>query len=755
MTKRRTNVLRWLAIAILMMVDVRMLFGCAPVGPEIIFVHSVHPDFPLDRYANGDLGVLNPGFARSYLVVAYRHLTGVGVSPQESKALASLWRERLMLDEDDQLDRAVDEWLAERTKISAAGAPPKIDSYLNELGRNHYMSITNCQTDAFQTAARTLRQRSQQFGPTNAGLIAWTQTQDQVFGNCSGGETIPTAAPANAQSLERADRAYQIAAAHFYARKFDEAAHLFSEIAKDNASPWRKTATLLVARSLIRKATLAEKPDPAVLAEAETQLKRIVEDRSLIDVHPSARRLLSFVEYRLDPEKRVRALAGLVLERNSGGEIKQRVIDYTRLLDRYEDEDHKVTLTPSAKTDDVTDWIFSFQAKDDASLEHSLQRWEETSSPAWLVAAMQKIPAKHPKTIPLLAAAAGLRSDSPAFLAAAYHSVRLSLEAGRTEQARQRLDELLALKATAPVSARNQLLEMRTRLARNAEEFFHFAQRAPAMVSFNEDGQETPILESELSGTDGKLKPYLSGRVAFAEDSVNVINDAFPISLLKDSAMATAIPAHLRRQLAIAAWTRAVLLGQDDVAQTLAPVLHTLVPEMKAQLDVYTAAKDAAERKDAALYLLLKFPGMRPYVEEGLARLTALQEIDDYRDNWWRRFNGEEESEDPAPATTVINPSSPGFLTPAERSAFAAEKRKLEALQCGSNELCLRAVDWARRSPGDPRLPEALHLAVKSTRFGCRDKQTRQYSKLAYDTLHKQYPNSPWAKQTKYFYGQY
>lgn len=56
--------------------------------------------------------------------------------------------------------------------------------------------------------------------------------------------------------MARADRTYQTAAADFYARNFDETARLFGGIAKDTASPWRQVAPLLLARSLIRKATL-------------------------------------------------------------------------------------------------------------------------------------------------------------------------------------------------------------------------------------------------------------------------------------------------------------------------------------------------------------------------------------------------------------------------------------------------------------------------------------------------------------------
>ena len=68
------------------------------------------------------------------------------------------------------------------------------------------------------------------------------------------------------------------------------------------------------------------------------------------------------------------------------------------------------------------------------------------------------------------------------------------------------------------------------------------------------------------------------------------------------------------------------------------------------------------------------------------------------------------------------------------------------------NYLCRTAIDWANKNPTDPRSPEALHLAVKSTRYGCTDKETGRWSKAAFDLLHKRYPNTNWAKETKYWF---
>jgi hypothetical protein len=92
------------------------------------------------------------------------------------------------------------------------------------------------------------------------------------------------------------------------------------------------------------------------------------------------------------------------------------------------------------------------------------------------------------------------------------------------------------------------------------------------------------------------------------------------------------------------------------------------------------------------------------------------------------------------------------FLTAAQKAAAQAEVQKLRALDTAPNYLVAQVLAWAKRTPDDPRVPEALHLAVRSTRYGCTDTKTTQFSKQAFQVLHKQYPQSSWAQQTKYWY---
>jgi hypothetical protein len=137
---------------------------------------------------------------------------------------------------------------------------------------------------------------------------------------------------------------------------------------------------------------------------------------------------------------------------------------------------------------------------------------------------------------------------------------------------------------------------------------------------------------------------------------------------------------------------------------------------------------------------MLKYPGMRPYVDPGVSRMTPLGEIDDFRDNWW------------CAPTQNAAPPIPDFLSEADKAAAAREVEKLAALGTAPNYLAAQAVAYATRKPDDPRAAEALHLAVRSTRYGCKDDETTQFSRQAFQLLHKRYPASEWAKKTKYYY---
>jgi hypothetical protein len=198
---------------------------------------------------------------------------------------------------------------------------------------------------------------------------------------------------------------------------------------------------------------------------------------------------------------------------------------------------------------------------------------------------------------------------------------------------------------------------------------------------------------------------------------------------------------------------RAALMERAAVANQITATLAAAYPETRELLTAYQRATTPDARRFAAAYLALKFPGLRPYVASGVGRGSDIAEMDSYRDNWWcaeppPSFGGYFSDGDNA---TKKQRPAPEFLKPAQ-SAAASEVALLQSLGPGPNYLAQTVINWATKNPIDGRVPEALHLAVKSTRYGCTDKDTGRWSKAAFDLLHRKYPNTSWAKETPYWF---
>jgi len=729
--------------------------ACGPYFDEAIFTRPDHPDYPLTGFAQGQLGVIQPTYARSYLVVAYRYFSGVPLTVAEQQAAAGLWNERL--NRADSADEGVaKKWTDARSRVPGAGAASEIKSVFRSIDqKDNYSEYLNCGPDSFQTAAATLSKRIDKFGADSPEVKDWIQAQDAVYSNCSGTGSEPSLARSGLPSLIQADRAYQIAAANFYAGNFDTAGQMFKDIAADQNSPWRELAPYLMARALVRKATLSAGPgkcDRDLLAQADSHLVKVLGRADLRSVHPASSRLLSFVRIRLHPDERLRELSRDILNKDAAGDFKQNLIDYTFLLDKYE-SDADSGLTDAVKKDELADWIFTFKSSDKASLDHSLQKWNASRSVPWLVAALSKAGAASASSPDLIAAAAKVKEGSPTYPSIMFHRIRLSIEMGQKDAARHLLDEFLrSVTPGLPRSAVNLFLSERLQLARSLDEFLLSAKRAPAGYAMD-DLTEKPAGDQKAD------------KVLFDRDTTAIFNERMPLAMLKEAASNQALPAQLRRDIAVGAWTRAVLIGDESIAEQLVPIVQEFEPDLKPGLQTFLTATSPAARKFAGIFLILKSPGTRPYVVPGVERTEPIGKTDSYRDNWWCPLNMDlsasnydkmdamQQSPPAQAAKKKSAPAYPGFLTEGDRVAAAAEWKKLQAIPTAPDYLPAAVMDFAKVQPDDPRLPEALALAVHSTRYGCTDKETVKFSKAAFDLLHKRYPNSEWAKKTKYWYG--
>ncbi|PYS20995.1 MAG: hypothetical protein DMF72_18815, partial [Acidobacteria bacterium] len=544
--------------------------ACGPFFTDAIFIFTKHPDFPLERFAAGKLGVVSPTWARSYLVVAYRTLSDAPLSDSEAKAVKSLWDDRLNLD-DHYDDSGSKKWIEARKQVPGATPITEVQIYRNREKPHEYEEFLNCQDGAFRAASATLDERIKKFGADSNQVHDWLAAQDTVFANCHEGNRIP-GTTTDRDLLVRADRAYQIAAANFYATNYEQAKDQFDAIAKDKASPYRIVSPYLAARAALRKGSFAEKEEDArpALSDAENRLNAILKDNSLKAAHHDATRLLNLTRVRLHPEEKLHDLAHEIVKRDSSADFRQAVWDYTVLMDKYlevEDEAAKKKPLPSSlSSDDLTDWIITIE--DDAGNHeaHAVDRWDKTKSPAWFVAALTTANGKQANFEALLSAAANVDHSSPAFPTVAFHRARLLREANRADDARALLDKVLAGdRAQMPASAVNSFLSVRMRLARNLQEFLVNAQRMPAAFSDDNDGREIPEDQKEAAQTTGGNKDF------FDLDAANIFNKAMPVAVMKDAAISKTLAPNLRRDVAQASFLRAALLDDRATAIAAAP----------------------------------------------------------------------------------------------------------------------------------------------------------------------------------------
>lgn len=122
-------------------------------------------------------------------------------------------------------------------------------------------------------------------------------------------------------------------------------------------------------------------------------------------------------------------------------------------------------------------------------------------------------------------------------------------------------------------------------------------------------------------------------------------------------------------------------------------------------------------------------------------RITALDEIDSLRDNWWPSGVGQRSQ----------TQTYPSLLSTAERKSADEEWQKLSAINA-PNFLCTEAIEQAKSHPTDERAPEALYRCLRAVHLGCSNDEGTELAKSAFQLLQRRYSDSPWAEKGKVWY---
>lgn len=709
------------------------LDSCSIAPNEPVFATSQRPA-DLDQFLKGRLGILQRSYRQNYLIGAFRILSGLPLTKGEIQSLYGPPSGGLG---SPYAKPNLDGWIATRATLRGLGAGLTLNAYTYKTVSISGLvySFPNCHEDAFLKATETFQDLAMRWGKQDPRVLDWVRAQDRVFANCSGTDPVmPESPDAGMDPLLAAHRRYQVAAAYFYSGQFRKASGAFDQIAKEKDSPWQPIAAYLVARSLLRAGMFDG--DREAYREGKDRLLAILNDPKQSRWHGASLGLLHLWQLRVEPRARLVEL-GAELMRPNENDIGQSAIDFLYLVNARKDSTGREwslnELQEVEASNELAAWLFSMSIAPPADAgQRSVEWWRERRNPAWLIAALANAPEKD---LPeLLRAARQISPKSAGYESVAYYAMSRQANRGRMEDARRWADR--ALRQDLLLSSRNRILALRTRMARDWTEFLRFSLRRPE--------PNIALLEGSLEGDEKTPMPTGTARV-FDGDVTDLFNAHLPLSLWVDASGDALLPTYMQLRIAQAGWLRAMLLGKAEEAGKLMRRIMLLQPGAAELAQGFLSAHDPEEARFAALFIILRIPSLSPWLWSSEYRTPNFAAPHYLGSGCWYNDNA------PPPR----QPSSPSlrFLTSDQRMAAETEWKQIHAAESwGATLLARQTVDWARKHPDDPRVPEALHRAVQASRYRCTDANTGKYSKQAFDLLHRQYSKSKWMDRTKYWY---
>jgi hypothetical protein len=233
-----------------------------------------------------------------------------------------------------------------------------------------------------------------------------------------------------------------------------------------------------------------------------------------------------------------------------------------------------------------------------------------------------------------------------------------------------------------------------------------------------------------------------------------VFNQHLPLKELAPLVLNSTWPKQLRFELAMAVWTRAVLLDHPDEARQLTPVMIAGEPGWKPWLTAYDSSTTPDDRRVTALLALMRFPSVRPYINAGTTREEGFALYSSYRDNWWcadmgsfdystgHNFGGGYPNPNQPPHVEL-----PGFLTPSMASESDQEQAALAKIGDAPQYFGQQTLAWVKAHPKDPRNSELLGFTLRAMRNGCNLEKSYAHKREVFTILHARYPQSEWAKK--------
>jgi len=695
---------------------------CGPFVPSFNLVVQRIPDGARIDWLAGRLGLLQPMLTTADLVVAWRWLAGVGLNAQEQKALLGTFGTAQQVSGEQAWKQA----------LALAGVPP-VEPKLNRPG-TAYQEQAVIGDHALSLAARTLQEHLKAYGKDSAAVRSWLDAQVKVFA-----WELPTAAEPGLPLRIRQDRAYQLAAAQFYREDYLTAIASFRAVAADPASPWCGWAKYLVARIHAKAGAIAGSDLDA--AEALKLLAQIQVDPALAELHADAAALENRIRIQEDAPTFYTGLAAHLGRRDRGPALVQDVEDlrWLRVLEPW-DKGLK-----GVKPAGVHAWIDLIQ-KGDAT--EAVAAYDAAPGLPHLVAVLLTIPADHPRVEAFLKLAqqASLK-PGPAYATLVSHRLRILVAQSRLKAADSLATEALAQPGAAKWPSAFNLWST-VRLAQ-APDLNGFAAHLGRRLASVDDGEW--MASSEHPDEDPKDHRLLK---ALDPATTALLNRRLPLRLWEALLDAPSFPAELRAEWLEALWTRAAVLGREDIMARRQGDLALARPALAKDLSAWGVEKDPARKKGLAILLIWEhrlWPQLLTYREEAFQYGTL----------YARWLSPEELQREPGTARLTLDDRPLRALNqyhlvlkPAFLDALADREGLEEAARIPAplTWFCEQALALAKALPKEALAPEALSRAVRSSRNANRDARSTALVLRAFRLLHKDYTGTRAASEAKVYH---
>ena len=605
--------------------------------------------------------------------------------------------------------------------------------------------IQNCLPDAFRVAGRTFRDRRSRHGSGSPELKRWVDAQIKVFDHCGGDRFDPPVDPqAGWRRLEKHDRQYQIAASYFYDGQYLEARRRFREIGAIPTSPWSALSLYLAGRSLVRHAKVDERNREIHLSTALAEYRLLAQYRAFLTAYPWILKQIRYVETLLNPIGILNELERKISRSPELASIED-IRDYVYLCS-YHGSDRK-------GAGNYADWLLLSKAlarpwsgDADERRQVIIARWREDNSLEWLFLALIAADSKagEKTLIGLLDAARKFGPETPGYYVMLEHRVRITALMGDVRAA-LRLAQAPYLPGSNPLSPGhvNRVRLRAAQVSTNWNDYFRFASMHPLQLPWSD------LYVGSLSKS--RFNHITSKTTLFPRETTKLINNYFTPEMMLGAITFRSLGDYQRGRLAIAGWTKAMLLDDPEAARKLSRQVKRYVPRLRAAFERFETGRNP--QLEAAL-IVLNNPAFSPRMWWGAGRVQQWDSPvkptpDDVAlpwnyYNWWCPRNASAGEID-----SVLSGSRFAHYDEAQLEDI----RQLRGIDQNSvaGFFGPPVLRYARSNLDDSRVPRALHRVVFASRYACMG-GPRDISREAHNLLHKHFPDSEWAEKTPYWY---